>query len=81
MSDFEIPVRYKGEDLSIPAKVHRYGYTYKIEVEISGSKIFFERDNEGNWRALIAYDEIAGEKNVDRELLTAVAAVLDEVDG
>ena len=42
MSEFEISVRYKGEDLAVPAKVHQYGYTYKIEVEISGSKIFFQ---------------------------------------
>src|SRR5258705_4562287 len=67
--EFEIPVLHNNKELSSPSKLLKYGYSYKIEVDINGTKVFFEPDEERNWRALIAYEEIEKTKNVDRELL------------
>jgi hypothetical protein len=81
MKELEIPLTFKGQKLNLPAKFHQYGYTYKIEVDLNGFKIFFERDEERNWRALIAQEEIEKQKHIDQDLLTSIASVLDDVSG
>jgi hypothetical protein len=61
------------------ARLLTYGYSYKIEVNIRGTKIFFEPDEERNWRALIAYEELEANKNIDRKLLEAVSGAIEEI--
>jgi hypothetical protein len=51
--EFEIPVSYDNKELSFHARLRVYGYSFKIEVEIAGIKVMFERDEERNCRALI----------------------------
>lgn len=75
---FELPVQYKGKELLLPAQLHQFGYSYKIEVEINGCSLFFERDDERNWRALIETEVHPNEK-LGSELLEAIAASLEEL--
>jgi hypothetical protein len=77
--EFDIPVTYNNQQLNFPARLLAYGYSYKIEVDLKGTKVLFEPDEERNWRALVAYEEVQANKNMDRELLKAVAASIEEI--
>ena len=77
--EFEIPVSYKDQSLSFPARLLAYGYSYKIEVDVNGTKVFYEPDEERNWRALIGYEEIEANKNINKELLKAIAVSIEEI--
>jgi hypothetical protein len=74
--DFELPVTYKGKEMLLTARLKAFQYTYKIEVEIDGSVIIFEADEERNWRVLA--EEESGNKKPDPELLRAVIHSLDQ---
>lgn len=74
-NEFEIPVVYKGEEIMFPAKLLAYGYTHKIEVDINGTTIFYEPDEERNYRALINVDD--GKTNI--ELVKLIAESLHKI--
>jgi hypothetical protein len=76
---FELPVSFNKKELSFPARLLSYGYSYKLEVDIDGDKILFEPDEERNWRALIAYEEVSANKKMNVELLQAIASSIEEI--
>ena len=49
----ELPVICDGKEFLFPAKLIRFRYSYRIEVEVNGTVISFDRDEERNWRALV----------------------------
>lgn len=51
--DFELPIDYKGKEWLLPARLIRFGYTYRLEVDINGTTVSFEKDEERNWTALV----------------------------
>ena len=75
--DFELPVNYEGKDLHFPARLIRYGYSYRIEDEVDGVVVSFEKDEEREWRALIEPMGSQMNNTVDTELLLAIAASLE----
>lgn len=75
---FELPVVFQGGELLLSAQLHHFGYTYKIEVEVQGNVVFFERDEERNWRVL-ADPENHGATTINYELIVAVANSLEEL--
>lgn len=77
--EFELPVWFNNTELNFPAKLLNYGYSYKLEVDIDGTKFFFEPDEERNWRALIAYEELNANKKISADLLKAIASSIDEI--
>ena len=74
---FELPVTYKGEELLLPASLITYGYSYKIEIDIFGELVYFEPDEEKNFRAIVQ----DGGDNLDKALLQLVAETLHELLG
>jgi hypothetical protein len=76
---FELPVIFKSEELHFPASLLNYGYSYKIEVDIEGTKVLFEPDEERNWRALIAPEEINANKKISVDLLKAIATSIEDI--
>ena len=50
---FEVPITYNGNDYLFSATLITYGYSYKMEVDVFGTLIDFEPDDEGYFRALI----------------------------
>jgi hypothetical protein len=69
-------VIYKGKELSFPLKVVAQGYVYRFFVQIDDLEIIYEKDDEGELRALISKpDEYRG-KLPDRELLEAISKVI-----
>ena len=77
--NFEIPVIYNGEDLLFKASIKAFGYIPRIEVDINGSLIIFEQDEEGKYRALASTEDLLNKKHIDVELLGLVTEVLDTV--
>lgn len=75
---FEIEVAYKGELLNLPAEYLPMGYSFKIRINIDGTDIFFERDDEKNYRAIASPEDFEKSKNIDTELLAAIAQALQE---
>jgi hypothetical protein len=77
--EFELPVVYKGEQLMLKASLLVTGYTHKFSVDVNGQNIIFEPDEERNYRAVIPYDDINRNKNIDKELLKVIAAAIQEI--
>ena len=76
---FEIPVNYKGKKLSFPAKLLLVGYTHKIEVIVNEITVLYEPDEERNYRAIIETALLEKSKNVDTDLLQAIAESIEAV--
>jgi len=74
---FELTVTHNDKEITFNCQLLHYGYSYKIEVDIMGTKILFEPDEERNWRAVIPYEEIDKNKNLNKDLLNAIAISID----
>ena len=79
MEEFEMPVHFKNEEKIYKVRLRAYRYSYKLEVEVDGTPVMFERDDEGNWRAIISYEELPGYKKPENDLLQAIATTLEEI--
>jgi hypothetical protein len=76
-NEFEIPLTYKGKELLLPARLLVQGYVYKFEVTIGETKVLYEKDDEGLWRALIEPDDLPHHHGPDLALLQEIASTLD----
>jgi hypothetical protein len=76
---FEIPVIYKGDEQSFKAQILMLGYTHKIQVWVEDKEIFFEPDEERNYRALIDTTKLNTGKEIDIDLLKAIAESIESV--
>ncbi|HEY1022013.1 MAG TPA: hypothetical protein VGE06_06855, partial [Flavisolibacter sp.] len=50
---FDLPVLYKDEALLFPARLQQTGYTHRFEVDVYGTTVYFEPDEERNYRAVL----------------------------
>ena len=74
--DLEVPVTYKNQELIFYAKFIQFGYSYKFEVDVNGILVFFEPDEERNFRAMIDPGIDHGNHNIDKELIQLNAEAL-----
>lgn len=74
---FDLPVTFNKEELSFTGHLLNYGYSYKIELDVYGTQVFFEPDEERNFRALIAPEEINTNNKLSVGLLEAIARALE----
>ena len=72
---FDLPVNYNGEEMMLPSKLIRFGYSYTIEVQINDIAVSFEKDEEGNWRAMT--NPNSGKP--DTRILTKIVESLDNL--
>lgn len=79
MDEFELAINFKGKDLLIPVRLINYGRSYKLEVDIEGTNVLFEPDEERNWRAVISYEDVQANKKLNKELLELIAEELDTI--
>ncbi len=79
MEQFEIPVTYKNNDLLIPAALQVQGYTYRIEATVAGVPLYFERDDAGEFRALLPQETPAHIKLPETGLVAAIAESLNSL--
>ena len=74
-----LQVEYAGDVLQLPARIVQFGYVVKLEVDIEGTTVTFEPDEERNWRAVMGFEDLVAGKKVKRELVEAVAGVIGGV--
>ena len=80
--DFLLPVTFKGEELELETRLQPWGYTYRFEVQVNGIPIQFEPDEERNYRALVAPEQIEAKgSKLNIELLQAIALQLAALHG
>ncbi|MCF0056289.1 hypothetical protein [Dyadobacter sp. CY356] len=75
---FEIDVEFKGEIREFEGRLVLTGYEHKIEIFIEDISVFFEPDEERNYRAIVGLDQI-GHKNLSPGLLQAIAQRLESL--
>jgi hypothetical protein len=76
---FEIPVGYKGQELLFPAYLQQSRFTHRFAVDVYGQEIFFERDEEGSYRALIDREQLKANRKLEIELLRAIAEAIEAI--
>ena len=77
--DLEVPVTFKNQELIFYAKFIQFGYSYKFEVDVNGIIVFFEPDEERNFRSIIAPMNDHANHNIDKELIQLIAETLAEM--
>ena len=55
MDSFELPVAYKGQELCFPARILTAGFAPRFIVLVNEVEIIFERDDNGDFRALVPH--------------------------
>ncbi len=71
-----LTINFRGRSLEVPTVLRQFGYSYRIDVTISDSIVSFEPDEERNWRALVSYEDMQANKQLDPDLLRAIAEEL-----
>jgi hypothetical protein len=69
---FQLPVAYKQQQLHFQTNLVRYGYSYRFNVDINGTNVFFEPDEEGGYRAIVESQD----KKIDIDLLEEISIAL-----
>jgi hypothetical protein len=70
----DIPVTVRGVERSFEGRVQASQYSLRFFVDIDGTEVIFERDDAGEFRAILP-EGFAG-KAPDREVITAIIEVL-----
>jgi hypothetical protein len=76
---FELPVHYKNKELFFPGKLESFGWTHRIVVDVYGTTVSYERDEEGQWRALVSTGNREVNKDTNVALLKTIADAIKEV--
>jgi hypothetical protein len=88
---FFIPCRYKGVDREFTATFQAFGYTFRFHVDVDGTDVIFERDEEGNIRAIIPLEPMGptpgsaptgpqhAKSPPDRNLLQEISAAIEQI--
>jgi hypothetical protein len=74
---FELPVNYKGEELSLKGRLVTFAYVYRFYIIAQGKELIFERDDEHQCRVLATDNERT--QIVDPHLLEEIIRVLNDV--
>jgi hypothetical protein len=75
---FLIDVDYKGEALEFEGQLILSGYEHRIEIFIGDISVFFEPDEERNYRAVVSLEQ-SGSKHLSPGLLQAIAHRLESL--
>ena len=76
---FEIPFNFQGEEMQVPAEFQPFGYTYRIKITLQGMTLFFEPDEEKNYRAVLIPGGQENSKNLPNGLLETISEKLQEL--
>jgi hypothetical protein len=68
-----------GEEHVYETRILWLGLQHKIEVNMDGILVFFEPDEERNYRAVLPAGQIALHQSIPRSLLKAIALYLESV--
>ncbi|HJU46006.1 MAG TPA: hypothetical protein VJ647_04435 [Chitinophagaceae bacterium] len=76
MEPVDFTVQYKGKECQYQASFRRYGYTYRIQVNIEDMPVDFEPDEEGQFRAILNEPDSPAYRTMDARLLQTIAEEL-----
>ncbi len=76
----QLPLSYQGKEWLLPLSFVKWGYTYRIELTINETSVFFEPDEEGSYRAITETSQISNDQ-FDKGLLEAIVLKLSELKG
>ena len=76
---FAIPVVYKNKEYSFDAQLLASAYSYRIEVIVDEIPFYFERDDEGSFRAIAATPDDKKVGKIDADLLQAIADTIETI--
>lgn len=77
---FELPVSYKGEEISFNSRLVTFGYDYKFHIIVNGEELIFERDNDRNFRMLatnLGQKDLTLDKNLIDNIIQSLEAIAD----
>jgi hypothetical protein len=74
---FNLPVNYNGVEKEFETILLVLGYTHKFQVDVEGTPVLFERDEEGRYRAIITPDYRG--RLPKTELLQSIALAIEEI--
>ena len=73
---FTLTIEHRGSEQQLEAQLLATGYTHKFIVLVNGVEVFFERDEEGSYRAILPGADEKTRQTIDRELLQKIADTL-----
>ena len=73
--EVDIPVTIRGEERTFTGRVQAWQYGLRFVVDVDGADVVFERDDAGEFRAIVA-EEHTG-KPPEKEVIGAIVAVLE----
>ncbi len=74
---FIITITYKGAEQGFTAILQVLGYTHRFHVSVEGIEVIFERDEEGQYRAVIPPEKET--KKIDTLLLQSIAKEIENI--
>jgi hypothetical protein len=77
---FILTVNYKSEDADFNSWLLLQGYTHKIKVQIGETEVFFEPDEESNYRAVkMPWQEQKDLEKIDRHLISLIGKKIQQI--
>lgn len=74
---FLLPVIYRGDEREFGTSLQVLGFVHRLVVDVDGVTVFFERDEEGSFRAIMPPE--SADKPPATDLLRAIAETIDEL--
>lgn len=68
----KLPVEYKGEELEFDMRILRRGYTLRFVVLVNDAEVIFERDEQGEYRAIVLNADEHNAGLIPQDLLAAI---------
>jgi hypothetical protein len=74
---FIISANYKGADREFEGRLQVFGYSHRFHVDVDGTEVLFERDEEGNYRAIVPPEHTG--KIPEAGLLESIARAIKRI--
>ena len=79
MDELLLPVTYKSVDYEFPLRIVPGGLVYHFVVQVADVEVIIERDDSGDFRALIHNQDVITAKLPEAGLLEAIIDVLQQL--
>ena len=77
---FVITANHAGKEKEFEAQLFITGYSHRFRVMIDGMEVFFERDEDGNYRAVAATGNTEpAMKKIDAALLQSISIAIEAI--
>ena len=77
---FELDIEYQGKQITIPIRLYKWSYTYRLEASIEGTMVFFEPDENESYRAIIE-ETTDTSGSASKELIETIITQLESLRG